>query len=133
MAKFLGTRKQGLFKAICTAPSINKTPAGSSMVPIPYPVMHDLSNSVGVIKNVQLNGHPAYVLKKSTQPKCKGDNAGVGKGIKSGTVTGKVKPVKGSSSVRITGKPVIREMDPCTLNGGNCPGIYTTQPVPAGS
>ncbi|MEJ2692923.1 MAG: DUF4150 domain-containing protein [Candidatus Thiodiazotropha sp.] len=133
MAKFLGTRKQGLFKAICTAPSINKTPAGSSMVPIPYPVMHDLSNSVGVIKNVQLNGHPAYVLKKSTQPKCKGDNAGVGKGIKSGTVTGKVKPVKGSCSVRITGKPVIREMDPCTLNGGNCPGIYTTQPVPAGS
>lgn len=133
MAKFLGTRKQGLFKAICTAPSINKTPAGSSMVPIPYPVMHDLSNSVGVIKNVRLNGHPAYVLKKSTQPKCKGDNAGVGKGIKSGTVTGKVKPVKGSGSVRITGKPVIREMDPCTLNGGNCPGIYTTQPVPAGS
>ncbi len=133
MAKFLGTRKQGLFKAICTAPSINKTPVGSSLVPIPYPVMHDLGNSVGVIKNVRLNGRPAYVLKKSTQPKCKGDNAGTGKGIKSGTVTGEVKPVQGSGSAHITGQPVIREMDPCTLNGGNCPGIYTTQPVAAGS
>ncbi len=133
MAKFLGTRKHGSFKAVCTAPSINKTPAGSSMVPIPYPVMHDLSNSVGVIENVCFNGRPAYVLKKSSQPKCKGDNAGTGKGIRSGTVTGKVKPVEGSSSVCITGRPVIREMDPCTLNGGNCPGIYTTQPAAAGS
>jgi len=133
MANFLGARKHGSFKAVSTAPSINKTPVGSATPPLPYPVMHDLGNSVGVVKNVRFNGCPTYVLKGSTQPKCTGDAPGAAKGIKSNTVSGEVKPVQGSGTVRISGKPVIREMDPCTLNGGNCPGIYTTQPGAAAS
>ena len=28
---------------------------------------------------------------------------------------------------------MVREHDPCTLNDGNCPGIYTTQPAPGGA
>jgi len=35
--------------------------------------------------------------------------------------------------VRVGGKPVIRERDPCTLNGGNCPGIYVTESAPSAS
>ena len=131
MADHLGARKDGEFKAVSTAPSINKTPMGNSVVPIPYPVSQDLSSSMGTVANVRFNGNPAYVLNRSTQPSCKGDEAGSAKGVKSGTVDGEVKPVKGSSTVRIGGKPVIREGDPCTLNGGNCPGIYTTQATPS--
>ncbi len=56
MARFLGTRKHGSFKAVCPAPSINKPPVGNSLVPLPCPVMHDLGNSVGVVKHVRLNG-----------------------------------------------------------------------------
>jgi uncharacterized Zn-binding protein involved in type VI secretion len=133
MASQLGARKNGKFKAVSTAPSINKTPVGSSTPPLPYPVTEDLSSSVGIVPNVRFNGDPAYVLDQSTQPSCIGDAAGSCKGVKSGTVSGEVKPVKGSSTVRISGKPVIREGDPCTLNGGNCPGIYLTEPAPSGS
>ncbi|MCA8354882.1 polymorphic toxin type 15 domain-containing protein [Burkholderia cepacia] len=130
MANHLGARKDSAFKAVSTAPSINKTPVGSSTPPLPYPVTEDLSSSLGTVPNVRFNGDPAYVLSQSTQPSCKGDAAGSCNGVKSGTVSGEVKPVKGSSTVRITGKPVIREGDPCTLNGGNCPGIYVTQSAP---
>jgi uncharacterized Zn-binding protein involved in type VI secretion len=130
MAK-LGARRNGCFKAVSTAPSINKTPVGSSTPPLPYPVSQDLSGSVGTVANVRFNGDPAYVLDQSTQPSCKGDAAGSAKGVKSGTVSGEVKPVKGSGTVRIGGKPVIREGDPCTLNTGNCPGVYVTEPAPS--
>jgi uncharacterized Zn-binding protein involved in type VI secretion len=125
----LGARKHAGFKAISTAPSINLTPAGASMVPAAYPTVQDLSSSVGVASSVNFNGCPVYLLNASTQPACKGDEAGTGGGIRSGTVNGEVKPVKGSSTVRIEGKQVIREGDPCTMNGGNNPGVYVTVPA----
>ncbi len=133
MAKHLGARRNGKFKAVSTAPTINKTPVGSATSPLPYPVTEDLSSSVGTAKHVKFNDDPAYILNQSTQPKCIGDAPGCAKGVKSSTVSGEVKPTKGSSTVRIEGKPVIREGDPCTMNGGNCPGIYVTQPAVSGS
>lgn len=128
MAKMLGARKNAKFKAVCTAPSFNKTPMGNSIPPLPYAVTQDLGSSVGVVSSVRFNRDPAYVLNNSTQPSCKGDAAGSAKGVKSGTTSGEVKPVEGSSSVRVGGQPIIRDGDPCTLNKGNCPGIYTAQP-----
>ena len=92
----------------------------------------DLGDSAGTVPNVRFNGNPAYVMNQSTQPSCIGDAAGSAGGVKSGTVGGEVKPVKGSSSVRIEGKPVLRVEDPCTLNGGNCPGVYVTTTAPTG-
>jgi uncharacterized Zn-binding protein involved in type VI secretion len=133
MASRLGARRSGKFKPVSTAPSINRTPVGNSTPPLPYPVTEDLSSSVGTVPNVRFNGDPTYVLSQSTQPNCKGDAAGSCKGVKSGAVSGEVKPVKGSSTVRISGKPIVREGDPCTLNAGNCPGIFVTQPAPGAS
>ena len=126
----LGARKNAKFKAVSTAPSFNKTPVGNSTPPLPYPVTQDLGSSAGVVPTVKFNSDPAYVLNQSTQSSCKGDAPGSAKGVKSGTVSGEVKPVKGSSTVRVGGKPIIRQGDPCTLNGGNCPGIYVTSPAP---
>lgn len=120
----IGARKHPSFMAISTAPSINKTPIGPTMVPLPYPTVQDLTNSVNTARTVNFNGCPAYLLDHTTQPHCKGDEAGTGKGIKSGTVSGEVKPVKGSSTVRVEGKQVLRDGDPCTMNGGNNPGVY---------
>ncbi|PHV06748.1 hypothetical protein CSQ96_12190 [Janthinobacterium sp. BJB412] len=127
----IGARKHAGFKAISTAPSINKTPIGPSMVPLPYPTVQDLSNSTSTARSVRFNGAPAYLLDGTTQPKCTGDEPGTGKGIRSGTVSGEVKPVKGSSTVRIEGKQVVREGDACTMNGGNNPGIYVTTQAPS--
>lgn len=127
----IGARKHASFKAISTAPSINKTPIGPTMVPIPYPVVQDLSSSVNTARTVKFNGCPVYLLDGSTQPHCTGDEPGTGKGIKSGTVSGEVKPVKGCSTVRVEGKQIVREGDACTMNGGNNPGVYVTTCTPS--
>jgi uncharacterized Zn-binding protein involved in type VI secretion len=127
----IGARKDASFKAISTAPSINKTPLGPTMVPIPYPTVQDLAGSVNAASSVNFNGKPVYLLDKSKQSSCKGDEPGTGKGIRSGTVSGEVKPVKGSRTVRVEGKHVVREGDACTMNGGNNPGIYVTTQVPS--
>jgi hypothetical protein len=129
MATNLGARKNGDFKAVCTAPSFNKTPVGSATPPLPYPTFADLSNSVNTVDNVRLNGNPIYVLSKTTQPSCKGDDAGVAKGVKSGTCNGEVKPTQASGSVRAGSKFAVRLGDTCTMNGGNNPGIYVIQPA----
>ena len=120
----VGARKDTTFKAISTAPSINMTPVGPSMVPIPYPTVQDLGNSIDTAKTVRFNGKPAYLLDLTTQGRCTGDEPGTGKGVRSGTVSGEVKPVAGSRTVRIEGKHVVRDGDPCTMNGGNNPGVY---------
>ena len=127
----IGARKNAGFKAVSTAPSINLTPRGNAMVPVGYTTVQDLSNSVGVAKSVRFNGDPVYLLDSSTQPACKGDEMGSGGGVRSGTVNGEVKPVKGSSTVRVAGKPVVRQGDPCTMNGGNNPGVYATVQAPS--
>lgn len=125
----LGTHKAGEFKAVSTAPSINKTQVGSSVVPLPYPTTQDLGNSVGVVPTVRFRGTPVYVLDQSTQPSCTGDSAGSLKGVKSGTVNGEVKPTSASGSVRAGGKYVVRVGDTNTMNGGNNPGIYVSAPA----
>lgn len=129
----LGARKNGKFRAVSTAPSFNKTPMGSSTPPVPYPVYQDLSTSVGTATTVKFNSDEAYVLNQSSQPTCIGDSPGVALGVKSGTVSGEVKPVQGSSTVNVCGNPIIREGDPCTMQGANCPGIFVTVTPPAGT
>lgn len=123
----IGARKNSNFIAISTLPSVNKTPIGSATPPIPYPTSQDLSNSVSTTATVKFNRDPALVLNQSKQPKGKGDAPGAAKGIKSNTVTGEVKPTKGSGTVRAQGKPIVRQDDTNTMNGGNNPGIYTTK------
>lgn len=127
----IAARKNSDFKAVSTAPSINKTPVGSATPPIPYPTTQDLGNSITTVPTVKLNGDPAYVLDQSKQPSCKGDDAGTAKGVKSGTVNGEVKPTKASGTVRMGKKPVVREGDACTMNGGNNPGLYVTTQTPS--
>jgi hypothetical protein len=85
------------------------------------------------VQSVRFNDDTAYVLAQTTQPMCLGDEPGADGGVKSDTVNGEIKPVKGSTTVRVGGKPIIRDGDPCTLNSGNCPGTYVVVPAPSGS
>jgi hypothetical protein len=130
MAEKLGARKNSNWKAICTAPDFCKTPVGSSTPPIPYQVIADLGQSENCVPNVRFNGDPCCVLNPSIIPHCTGDEPGTAKGVRSGTVAGEVRPAGASSTVRATKKPVVREDDPCTLNGGNANGLYTCQHAP---
>lgn len=130
MAEKLGARKNSSWKAVCTAPDFCKTPVGSSTPPIPYQVIADLGQSAKTVPNVRFNGDPCKVLDQSIVPKCTGDEPGTAKGVKSGTVADKVEPTSASTTVRATKKRVVRHLDTCTLNSGNCPGLYVAQPAP---
>jgi Domain of unknown function (DUF4150)/HNH/ENDO VII superfamily nuclease with conserved GHE residues len=122
----IAARKSDSFKAVSTAPSFNKTPVGSSTPALPYPTTQDLSNSVATATKTNFNGDPAYMLDQSKQPAGKGDAPGSLKGVRSGTVTGDVKPTGGSTTFRVEEKWVVREGEANTMNGGNNPGVYVT-------
>lgn len=126
----IGARQDGDFKAISTAPSFNKTPVGNSIPPLPYPTTQDLGNSASPTKSVRFNGNAAYVLDKTTQPSGTGDGPGTAKGVRSGTVTGKVKPTGAAKHFRAENHYVVQQGDTNTMNGGNNPGIYITTQVP---
>lgn len=131
-ATSIGARKDGIFKAVSTAPSVNFTPVGASMLPLPYPTVMALSNSVGVASRVLFNGSPAYTL-SSSQPSCTGDERGSGGGVKSASVNGPVTPTGSSRTVHAQRACVVRHGDSCAMNGGNNPGIYVTVPPPTNS
>ncbi|WP_080497578.1 DUF4150 domain-containing protein [Burkholderia ubonensis] len=133
MSNKVAVRQCGTFKGISNTPDVCKTPMGCATPPVPYPVIADLGASTGVTSNVRFNGKPACVLDRSVVPNCTGDEAGSAMGVKSGTVGGEVKPTRGSGTVKIGGKAVVRDGDPCTMNNGNCTGIFLTVPAPSGS
>ncbi|WP_153957768.1 PAAR-like domain-containing protein, partial [Pseudomonas aeruginosa] len=73
MADNVMARKQGKWTVIGIAPDVCKTPMGSSIPPVPYPVTAELDTSTGVATSVRANGHPVVVYKRSYTPKTLGD------------------------------------------------------------
>lgn len=117
MSREVIARKQQGWLIISDLPDVCKTPVGSSMIPVPYPVIAKLTDSAKVVKNVKANGKPVIVYDKSYVIKTLGDQAGIGKGIKSGTVGGKCYPKTHSKTVKATGKYVVRHNDKFWMNG----------------
>ncbi|QJQ01665.1 hypothetical protein C798_15890 [Herbaspirillum rubrisubalbicans Os34] len=71
-------RKNGIFKAVSLVPNVCKTPMGPNMVPVPYPVIADLSDSVQVAKSVRFNGDPVFLFGDSLVTRVTGNEAGTG-------------------------------------------------------
>lgn len=117
MADHVGARKQGGWTIYSLAPDVCKTPMGSAMVPVPYPITSQLSAAVSTAKSVRLNGHPAVVFDMSQTPSSQGDAPGSGTGIKSGTVGSACWPLDKSGSVRAEKKWVVRHLDKFWMNG----------------
>jgi uncharacterized Zn-binding protein involved in type VI secretion/cell division protein FtsB len=120
----LGARKDEEWYAMCIEPSITKTPVGPVQVPVPYQVISNLSQAMETGATVKLNGEPVYLLDQSKMLMCMGDEQGTSGGSRSGTTSSEVKPVSGSDSVKINGKPIVRVGDKCTLNKENCKGKF---------
>jgi hypothetical protein len=118
MAINLGARKESGWVVYSVPPDVCKTPVGSSMVPVPYPITSQLSAATGVVKSVRLNGNPAVVFDQSKTPSSAGDTPGSGTGIKSGTVGKKCEPLDKSSTVRAGKKWMVRHGDKFWMNGG---------------
>ena len=130
MSNPMGARKQDKLMAMCLFPSINYTPV-KYVMPLPYPVWRMLENSVNTAATSRLNEEDVYLLDQTVQPDCFGDFLGIGKGIKSKTVSDEVKPTSSSDSVIVEGKYLIRKDDKCTLNKANTFGKYTSPPTPS--
>lgn len=119
----LGASKNSVLIAISKCPSFNYTSYKKDTV-AGYTLTQIIDNAVDTVAHTTFNGQPTYVLGQTTQPSCKGDEAGIGSGVRSGTVGGEVKPTSGSDSVFIGGKSLVREGDNCTMNNGNVKGTY---------
>lgn len=111
-----GARKNSIFMAVSLTPDVCKTPMGPNMVPVPYPIVGDLSNSVEVAKKVRFNGDPVFLLSDSVVTTVTGNEAGTGGGMKSGVNKGKVRATTSAKSVRVEKKHVVRHGDECEMN-----------------
>lgn len=103
------------------APDVCKTPIGSSTPPIPYQVYGLAGDDGNYSPDVFFNGKRAMRF-DSFFTRTYGDEPGVAKGVKSGTVGDIVEPTSHSPIVRINGHWAIRHRDNVTLNKGNAPG-----------
>lgn len=117
--------KDSVLVAVSIGPSFNYTSHKKDAI-AGYSLFQVIDNAVSTAEHTFFNGQPAYLLDKTTQPTCMGDEAGIGGGVRSGTVGGEVKPTSGSSTIFIEGKALIREGDTCTMNNGNVQGVYVT-------
>lgn len=111
-----GARKNSIFKAVSLVPNVCKTPMGPNMVPVPYPIIADLNNSVEVAKSVRFNGNGVFLLSDSVVTNVTGNEAGTGGGMKSGVNKGKVRARQSADSVRVEKKYVVRHGDECDMN-----------------
>ena len=109
-------RKNSIFMVVSLVPVVCKTPIGSSMVPVPYPIVGDLANSIEVAKHVKFNGDPVYLLSDSVVTSVTGNEPGTGGGMKSGVNKGKVRATSSSKTVRVEKKLVVRHGDECDMN-----------------
>lgn len=117
MADNYVARKQAGWQVVSVAPDVCKTPMGSSVPPVPYPVVAKLDSTTQPAGTVRANAHPLVLFDASYTPATLGDQAGTAKGVKSGTVGAQCWPKQRSSTVRVEGKRVIRHDDQFWMNG----------------
>lgn len=109
-------------KSACTAPDVCKTPIGSAIPPIPYPVSSQVANLAQPTSSVLIDGNPTAIA-SSIHTKCTGDQAGSAKGVMSGTTGSKTHFASYSFDVKAEGEGVVRHMDLTTMNNRNTLGM----------
>lgn len=87
-------------------PDVCLVPAAPSPIPTPFPNTAEWSDAQGTIDTVLVE-NKEIVVESSTIPMSKGDEAGTGGGVMSGTFIGCVKPKTASSKVKAKGKRVV--------------------------
>ncbi len=103
-------------------PDVCLTPAGPSVVPIPYPNVAMGPMGVPAAYNVLMGMAPAHNL-STVIPISNGDNAGIATGVASGTVMGPTRHLTGAFTVLVKGMPLTRLTSVSIQNSTNCPGM----------
>lgn len=126
MADEFAARKDGKYRVVCSTPDVCKLANG---VPVPFSIQETLDNSAQYAKKTMFNGDNAFMLRTHTT-KVTGDQPGVGKGVKSGTVGAKAEPIEHSKSVRVEGSWLVRVNDKVHMNSKNTIGKVVFAPAP---
>lgn len=113
-------------KVVSISPDVCLTPIGNAVVPIPYAITATLTDDSKSCKSVRIDGKQTYNF-ATIVTKCSGDEPGVKKGVKSGTVGDICQPKSHAPSVRIEGKYAIRNRDQFWMNSGNTIGELILQ------
>ena len=124
MASNFTARQVDIYTIVCTSPSVNLTPIGSAIVPIPYNVSETLEKSADVSETVSMGKAKVY-LKKSHSSCVVGDGPGVCCGVSSGTLLAKSYVIEHSSNTKVDGSEIIRVGDEQYMQGGNTKGKVT--------
>jgi hypothetical protein len=112
-----GLRDTDAALIVSLAPDVCKSPS----VPIPYPIVDFCGHDENYTKSVRFTAQNAMVLRSNTTH-VHGDEPGVGKGVKSGTVGARCHPIEHADQVFAEGSPVIRHLDRCHMNDRNTVG-----------
>ncbi|MBP2561409.1 hypothetical protein J2857_004199 [Neorhizobium galegae] len=108
-------------RIVSLAPDVCLTPVGSSVVPIPYPIVDYCGHDRNFTPSVRFAGKKAMVMRSCTTH-VHGDKPGVRKGVKSGTVESICEPIGHASQIRAEGSHVIRHLDRFWMNSRNTLG-----------
>lgn len=115
--------QQNQLMAISKTPSFNYTSHKKDSV-AGYNLYQMLDNAEDTISSSTMNGFTVYVMGKTIQPTCMGDESGIGGGVKSGTVGKEIRATSGAPSILYCGYLSIRADDTCTMNNENVEGKY---------
>lgn len=118
-----------------TIPDVCKTPSPGGPVPIPYPVIVSMSNSLAKgTKTVKVDGKKMAAVKGSEFSRCNGDEPGTAGGVKSSTNMKEATWLLYSFDVKLDGKNACRLSDKMMMNHGNsaCLGGEIQFPVMKG-
>ncbi len=108
-------------RIVSLSPDVCLTPVGSSVVPIPYPVVDYCGHDRNYTSSVRFTGYRAMVMRSCTTH-VHGDAPGTKKGVKSGTVESICEPIGHASQVKAEGSHVIRHLDRFWMNNKNTQG-----------
>ncbi len=108
-------------RIVSLSPDVCLTPIGSSVVPIPYPIVDYCGHDKGYTPSVRFTGKKAMVMRSCTTH-VHGDAPGNRKGVKSGAVEDICEPIEHADQVRAEGSHVIRHLDRFWMNNRNTQG-----------
>ncbi len=126
------SHKGGMGITKSTLPDVCKTPSPGGPVPIPYPAIVSMTNSLKKgSKNVKVDGGNSAAIKGSEFSRCNGDEPGTAGGVKSSTNMKEATWILYSFDVKIEGKNACRLSDKMMMNHGNtaCLGGHFIKPV----
>ncbi len=115
MAEETAVAKDEQFIITSVLPDVCLTPCENGS-PVPYPLIHHMGQSMHCSPNVFFAGKAAYLHSESFVDSVKGDEAGAGGGIATGTNTDISHNISHSASVFINGCELVRTGDTVWMN-----------------